>query len=48
MGTGKFVIDSVAACGRSIEHARMGHANAEGESLTTLEKQIPDLPKPAR
>jgi hypothetical protein len=31
-GTGKFVIDSVAACGRSIEHARKGDANSSGES----------------
>jgi hypothetical protein len=28
-GTGKFVIDSVAACGRSIEHARRVIAKGE-------------------
>jgi hypothetical protein len=38
-GRGKFVIDSVAACGRSIEAARRVLANTEGESLTTLQKR---------
>jgi hypothetical protein len=44
-GTGKFVIDSVAACGRSIEHARKGDATSSRESRDKPQNQKTLLPQ---